>query len=116
MTHDTPQLTISLQEPHRVILEVQQGGKVWEIDVRIDTDEDGGIIAEIGRDFCALHIMRIWLDGKALQRAAGLKPQQGAALSRLPFLLQLTKFKGVSKLALPLERRVSWRAGHLNCA
>jgi len=29
----TPQLTISLQEPHRVILEVQQGGKVWEIDV-----------------------------------------------------------------------------------
>ena len=50
MTHDTPQLTISLQEPHRVILEVQQGGKVWEIDVTIDPDEDGGILAGIGRD------------------------------------------------------------------
>jgi hypothetical protein len=43
-------LTISLQEPERVILEVQHSGKTWEIDVRIDTDEDGGIIAEIGRD------------------------------------------------------------------
>jgi hypothetical protein len=50
MTHDIPQLTVSLQGPHRVILEVQQGGKAWEIVVRIDTDQDGGIIADIGRD------------------------------------------------------------------
>ncbi len=50
MNNHTHQITISLQEPQRVILEVQQGGKVWEIDVRIDTDEDGGIIAAIGRD------------------------------------------------------------------
>ncbi len=41
---------ISLQEPQRVILEVRRGGKIWEIDVRIDADEDGGIVAEIGRD------------------------------------------------------------------
>jgi hypothetical protein len=33
-----------------VILAVDYRGRHWEIDVRADFDEDGGIIADIGRD------------------------------------------------------------------
>jgi CYTH domain-containing protein len=43
-------LYIDHQTDNRIILAVDHGGKHWEIDVRIDTDEDGGIVAEIGRD------------------------------------------------------------------
>jgi CYTH domain-containing protein len=42
-------LYVDLQTDTRVILAVDHAGKHWEIDVTID-DEDGGILAEIGRD------------------------------------------------------------------
>jgi hypothetical protein len=38
------------QTDTRVILAVDHAGKHWEIDVRVDFDEDGGIVAEIVRD------------------------------------------------------------------
>ena len=65
-------LYIDHQTDTRIILAVDHGGKHWEIDVTIDADEDGGILAGIGREFRSLHVLRIWLDRKALQRAAGL--------------------------------------------
>ena len=43
-------LYVDLQIDTRVILAVDHAGKHWEIDVTIDCDEDGGILAEIGRD------------------------------------------------------------------
>ncbi len=43
-------LYIDHQTDTRIILAVDHGGKHWEIDVTIDADEDGGILAGIGRD------------------------------------------------------------------
>ncbi len=43
-------LYIDEQTDTRIILAVDHAGRHWEIDVRVDFDEDGGIIAEIGRD------------------------------------------------------------------
>lgn len=47
-------LAIEPQTDTRVILSVDHAGRHWEIDVRVDFDEDGGIIADIARDgiFC----------------------------------------------------------------
>lgn len=42
-------LRIDDQTDTRVILAVDHAGKHWEIDVRVDFDEDGGIIADIHR-------------------------------------------------------------------
>ena len=46
----TDKLRIEEQTDTRVILAVNHAGKYWEIDIRIDTDEDGGIDADISRD------------------------------------------------------------------
>ncbi len=43
-------LIINEQTDTRVILAVDHGGVHWEIDVRVDFDEDGGIVADIARD------------------------------------------------------------------
>jgi len=43
-------IVIDEQTDTRIILAVDHGGKRWEIDVRIDLDEDGGIVADIARD------------------------------------------------------------------
>jgi hypothetical protein len=44
-------LIIDHQTDDRVILAVDHAGKHWTIDVTIDTRENGGIEAAIGRDF-----------------------------------------------------------------
>ncbi len=44
------QLSIADQQPTRVVLSIDNGGKYWEIDVSVDLDSDGGITADITRD------------------------------------------------------------------
>jgi hypothetical protein len=48
MSHDPHTLTISWQQPRRVVLAVIDNDLTWTIDVRVDRE---GIVAEIGRDF-----------------------------------------------------------------
>ena len=46
----TAKLAIDEQSASRIILTVDHAGRHWEIDVRVDFDEDGGIVADIHRD------------------------------------------------------------------
>jgi hypothetical protein len=43
-------LVITEQTATRIILAAYHTGKQWEIDVRVDFDEVGGIVADIARD------------------------------------------------------------------
>lgn len=43
-------LGIDYQADNRVIFTVNHDGKLWEIDVRVHPDEDGGIVAHVHRD------------------------------------------------------------------
>jgi hypothetical protein len=43
-------LVIEEQTDTRIIIAVDHAGRRWEIDVRADFDQDGGIVADIARD------------------------------------------------------------------
>lgn len=46
----TVELRIARPNPNRVIIEVTRGGRTYEVDVRIDDEEDGGISADINEN------------------------------------------------------------------
>jgi hypothetical protein len=45
-----PKLEIEHQQNDRFILKVTANGKYWEVDIRMDPEQDGGIDVDISRD------------------------------------------------------------------
>ena len=77
----TNKLYIERQTDTGAILAVDHGGKHWTINVTIDGDDDGGIAAEIGRDYvlCTSTEFRLARDARERGRGRGLLIKQEAS-------------------------------------